>query len=238
MPLPNIVSLERARTAAWIVAAGGIAGFAFLPADWDGLRLILFFVFMLDGVILLVLRSWIRKRLPAPLPPAREVSERSLIFVVIVVLTWALIDAFFLGQGFISLILCVAGVLYFPLRAMAARKDSARFRLRLSKAAITSVAGFAALGTIVYGNVIARERAEKLIVAVEQFHAKHGRYPERLEQVVPVFIAEIPRAKYVLTAEKFSYFARDSSHWLMYVEVPPFGRRTYTFEDHKWTSLD
>ena len=53
-----------------------------------------------------------------------------------------------------------------------------------------------------------------------------------------VFIAEIPRAKYVLIADKFSYFVSDSRHSLMYVEVPPFGRKIYTFEDHKWTYLD
>ena len=48
---------------------------------------------------------------------------------------------------------------------------------------------------IVWGNVIASERAATLIAAVEQFYAKHGRYPERLDEIVPGFIAEIPRAK-------------------------------------------
>jgi hypothetical protein len=118
------------------------------------------------------------------------------------------------------------------------RKDGRLFRLRLSKAAIVTITGLAALGTIVYGNAVAHGRAETLIVAVEQFHQKHGRYPERLEETIPAFIAEIPRAKYVLTGETFRYVSRDSKHWLMYVEVPPFGRKIYTFEDHKWSSLD
>jgi hypothetical protein len=149
-----------------------------------------------------------------------------------------MIDAFFFGQAVISVILCFAGVLYFLPRAIAARRDDARFKLRLSKAAITSIVGFAALGIIAYGNVIARERAESLIVAVEQFYAKHGRYPERLEEVVPAFISAIPRAKYVVIADRFSYSVSGSRHSLMYVEIPPYGRRIYTFEDHKWTSVD
>jgi hypothetical protein len=51
-------------------------------------------------------------------------------------------------------------------------------------------------------------------------------------------MSEIPRAKYVELAGKFRYFVSDSRHSLMYVVVPPFGRSIYTFEDHKWTSLD
>lgn len=85
---------------------------------------------------------------------------------------------------------------------------------------------------------MARESAGSLIVAVEQFHAKHGRYPERLEEMVPEFVAEIPRAKYVVIADRFRYSRSDSRHSLMYVEMPPFGRRIYTFEDRKWTTLD
>jgi hypothetical protein len=108
----------------------------------------------------------------------------------------------------------------------------------VSKAAVCSVAGFAVLGILVYGNVIARERAEKLIVAVEQFYAKQGRYPERLEELVPVIIPAIPRAKYVMMADKFGYSVSGSRHSLGYVVVPPFGRRIYTFEDRKWTDVN
>jgi hypothetical protein len=214
---------------------GCVAGIAFLPTGSDQSRAILFLVLMLDGIVLVVLRSWIRTRLAATRP---EPPERGLIFVVTAALFWGMSDALFFGQGVISVILCIAGVLYFPLRAIAARQDRARFKLRLSKAAITSVAGFAAMGTIVYGNVMAGERAEKLVVAVEQFYAKQGRYPERLEELVPEFIPEIPRAKYQELAGKFRYSASGSRHSLMYVVMPPFGRRIYTFEDRKWTTLD
>lgn len=232
MPLPSTDALKRARTAVWIVLLGSIIGLIFAPTDRDGFRLILLSVLMLDAIVLVILRSTIRSR---TLPPA---AERSLMFVLIVALAWGMIDAYFFGQGLISIILLICGVFHFLPRAIAVREDSGLFRLCLSKAVIVSIAGLAALGAIVYGNMVARERAETLVVAVEQFHAKHGRYPERLEEVVPVFIAEIPKAKYVLTAETFRYFSKDSSHWLMYVEVPPFGRRIYTFEDHKWTYLD
>jgi hypothetical protein len=236
LPFPNTVSLKRAHIAAWIVMLGGIAGIAFLPEE--GLWAILILVLLVDVVVIIVLNWWIRSRLAAALPTTKATPERSLIFVVVATLFWGMSDALFFGQGVISVILCVAGVLYFLPRAIAARQDEARFRLRLSKAAITSIVGFAALGVIVYGNVIARERAETLVVAVEQFYAKYGRYPERLEEIAPVFIPAIPTAKYVVIADKFSYSVSGSRHSLMYVVVPPYGRRIYTFEDRKWTDVD
>ena len=235
MPFPTTISLKRAHIAAWIVLLGCIAGLALRPATGDGFWAILMLGLLLDVIVIIVLIWWIRSRLAATRP---EPPERSLVFVVIATLFWGMSDAFFFGQGAISIILCVAGVLYFPLRAIAARQDEARFNLRLSKAAISSVAGFAALGIIVYGNVIARERAEKLVVAVEQFYAKHGRYPERLEEIVPEFIPAIPRAKYVELADKFRYSASGSRHSLTYTVMPPYGRRIYTFEDREWTTLD
>lgn len=233
MPLPSTALLRKARIAAWVVLLGCIAGIAFLSSEES--RVILVLISLLDIVVLAILEARIRRRLAATLP---EVPERSLAFVVITVLSWAIIDSFLFGQGVISVVLCIAGVLYFLPRAIAVRRDETRFKLRLSKAIITTVAGLAAMGIIVYGNVMARERAEKLIAAIEQYHAKHGRYPKRLEEVAPVFIPEIPVAKYVLIADKFSYFVSDSRHSLMYVFAPPFGRHIYTFEERKWTTLD
>ena len=233
MPLPGTASLKRLRTATWIILLGSIAGIKFLPTGQEGFRAILILVLVLDVIVLLLL-WWlpIRRRLAAPLP-----TERSLIFVIVVASIWGMI-AIVLGQPSISMILCVVGILYLLPRAIVARQDKALLKLRLSKAAITSVAGIAAMGMLVYGDSIASERADKLVVAVEQFRAKHGRYPVRLEEIVPEFISEIPQPNYVLIADKFRYFELDSRHSLQYFDMPPWSRRIYTFEDHKWVSLD
>lgn len=238
MPFPDTASLKTAHIAAWTLLFGCIAGIAPRPAGGDGLWAILILVSLLDVVVIIVLSWWIRSRRAAPARPAKVVPERSLAFVAFAALTLGAVDAFFFGQAVIAFFLCVTGALYYPLRAIQARNDGARLRLRLAKAAVTSIAGFAALGAIVQGNVMARERAESLIAAVERFHAKHGRYPGRLEEMVPEFVAEIPRAKYVVIADRFRYSRSGSRHSLVYMEMPPFGRRIYTFEDREWTTLD
>ncbi|MDO8310947.1 MAG: hypothetical protein Q7T25_03310 [Sideroxyarcus sp.] len=173
----------------------------------------------------------------------KRASERSLRYVAISALIWALLDAFFFDSGAISLILCVAGALYFLPHAFWARKDAKLFKLRLSKAAVTFVAGVATLGIILYGNVVAEERAELIVAAVEQFQTKYGRYPDKLEEIVPEYIPAIPQAKFALGAEafgaeRFRYSVTDSQHMLVYTVTPPFGRRIYTFEAHKWSTLD
>ncbi|MGH7809758.1 MAG: hypothetical protein ACREP5_05715, partial [Candidatus Binatia bacterium] len=112
MPFPNTTSLKRAQIAAWIALLGCIAGIALRPAGEDGFWAILMLVLLFDLIVIIVLNWWIRSRLAATLPPAKATPERSLIFVLIAALTWGIIDAFFFGQGVISFILCVAGVLY------------------------------------------------------------------------------------------------------------------------------
>jgi len=216
-----------------VIALACIPGIAFLPAGSD-FGAVLVLVLLLDIVVLIVLRAWIRARNAASLP---ERPERSFRFVATVTLLWAAVDAFVVGLGAISVFLCMAGVFYFLPRALAARRNVARLKLRLSKAAITSILGFAALGIIGQGNVIARERAEKLIIAVDQYRMTNGRYPKRLEELVPAFIPEVPMAKYVVIADKFGYSASDKNHSLTYMSTPPFGWRIFNFEKHKWNAL-
>ena len=51
-------------------------------------------------------------------------------------------------------------------------------------------------------------------------------------------MAEVPSAKPVLMADKFRYWQHEGKPQLMYVEVPPFGRRVYSFEERTWQVID
>jgi hypothetical protein len=56
---------------------------------------------------------------------------------------------------------------------------------------------------------------------------------------VPEFLPAVPRAKYTLAYGEFTYWASsEKDHTLMYVALPPFGRRLYHFEQGVWTQLD
>ena len=147
------------------------------------------------------------------------------------------IDAVFVNQGVISALIGVVAMLILVPRASLA-KDPALRRLRLAKAAIVLAAALSVLGLNWANNRLARHRAESLIVAVDAFKQKNQRYPTKLDELVPNFIADVPVAKYAFVSSKFYYYASPDSHVLLYMKLPPFGRATYDFEKNKWGYLD
>jgi hypothetical protein len=80
---------------------------------------------------------------------------------------------------------------------------------------------------------IAEDRASTLIMACENYKSHYNEYPKQLTDTVPEFIDTIPRAKYTLVANEFMYLSDDESHSLLY-SVSPLGRRSYSFELHRW----
>ncbi len=86
----------------------------------------------------------------------------------------------------------------------------------------------------------ARKNADVLIAACQAFQAKHGRLPAALEELVPGFLPELPRAKFDGPHFGFTYDvdAAATRHVLGWTEVLPFGRPYYVFEEDRWGYLD
>jgi len=114
--------------------------------------------------------------------------------------------------------------------------------------------------TFVYNNKISRQRAEDLIAACESYKQVHGKYPDKLKELVPEFVNEIPLARYSLGFNKFRYYSYkprkpdaalskllckpdkgippEGRHVLEYTDITPFGRPFYMFEEKRWSYLD
>lgn len=90
------------------------------------------------------------------------------------------------------------------------------------------------------GSERARKNADLLIAACRAFQARHGRLPATLEELVPDFLPELPRARYDGPHFGFTYDADASvpRHVLGWTEVMPFGRPFYVFEEDRWGYLD
>ncbi len=99
---------------------------------------------------------------------------------------------------------------------------------------------------LVFGNnalqwKIAEANAERIIKACEAFHAANGKYPSKLEELVPRYLKSVPRAKYCygLGFGEFRYPNDDGVHaMLMWYKIPPYGRKIYTFQDRRWGYVD
>jgi hypothetical protein len=75
-------------------------------------------------------------------------------------------------------------------------------------------------GILVYANFVVQEKislsnAAIIIQACEHYHSDNGAYPEKLTDLVPHYLSSIPRAKYSLGSDKFTYNGSDQA-FLMY----------------------
>ena len=145
-----------------------------------------------------------------------------------------------LDQGVVAFLVGVwLLVISLPLRLF--MKKYAELRIHYLRDIAVYSAAIALVFTLnAANNRIASERAEVLVAAVEAFHAKHQRYPDSLEELVPGFIDRVPLAKYTLLFNEFWYVPvekdRDAALW--YVEFPPFYRPTYNFTTNEWRYSD
>jgi hypothetical protein len=83
---------------------------------------------------------------------------------------------------------------------------------------------------------VAEANARRVIVACEEYHAASGRFPEKLDELVPQYMKSIPFAKYCL-AGRFAYhnFGEPKLDWQV---VPPYYRKIYKFDTRSWSYLD
>jgi membrane-bound ClpP family serine protease len=173
-----------------------------------------------------------------PAQPSNSVKMPSIRRALILGALLIAFDAFFLGQGIISLViglwLLVIGL---PLTFLLKRFLTVR-QQRLRNIAIYFGAVVLVFVIVVANARIARVRADMLITAVKAFQAKNQRYPNTLDELVPEFIDGVPLAKYTLALNKFWYGTSEGYTYLFYVKIPPIGRQTYSFNDNKWEYRD
>ena len=152
-----------------------------------------------------------------------------------------LVDSWFAGQGLWSVLVCFAGVMVLGVGALVAlvRGRRAWAASRGRRALIYVLLAATTVATLRFHGRTAESRARQVIEACNAYHARHGSYPAHLTDLVPEFFEGVPRAKYTIMWGEFSYWTSSpESHTLMYVAVPPFGRRLYNLETGRWGQLD
>ncbi|HEX2966663.1 MAG TPA: hypothetical protein VHO84_12805 [Syntrophorhabdaceae bacterium] len=92
-------------------------------------------------------------------------------------------------------------------------------------------------------NHVSYQNAGSIIAAADQYMKKTGSYPDKLGNLIPNFLTEIPRARYTLYGGEFKYNCRrapaeEQACRLMFVEESPFARNVYDFKSRSWHSVD
>jgi hypothetical protein len=85
---------------------------------------------------------------------------------------------------------------------------------------------------------VGNRNADEIINTVEKFKEVKGDYPRRLSELVPEYMSRVPVCAYRLAGRQYHYSYTGTSHYLMWAQLPPFGRRVYDFQDKGWAYLD
>ena len=148
------------------------------------------------------------------------------------------IDAFVMNQGAIAVISAMVIVLWLLPKSLMLKYKRESARIPLTKAAIYSIMVLLIFLANFANNKLAKHRAENLIIAIEKYHQQTGIYPEKLNNLVPEYISNIPRAKFTLIFNEFGYINHKDTQVLYYIELPPFGRPIYNFNRQSWGYTD
>lgn len=149
------------------------------------------------------------------------------------------LDALFIGLPSLGTFLCVVFMLTNFVAFLWRRKGE---RALVMKYGIRSLAlcltVFAILSTFMFNRHMGHVNARLIIKAVEDYRSEQGKYPERLEDLIPHYFSKVPRAAIRFSYTKYFYLRHKERHSLMWAEAPPFGRRTYHFETKEWSYID
>ena len=83
---------------------------------------------------------------------------------------------------------------------------------------------------------ISDANAERVIEACEEFQVANGRYPDNLDELVPKYLSSVPSPKYCLMSAFF--YVNSQGHPMLWWTRYGFYRRTYTFDEKRWSNLD
>lgn len=147
-------------------------------------------------------------------------------------------DALLLEQGLLAALLLMTVFGWLVPKALLLSKVRRDAWPTLRLALLFGATAVAIMATINLNNHLARQRAARLIEAIDLYHASQGRYPLALDALVPRYIAAVPRAKYTLAFNQFIYRQQAPRARLAYVEVPPLARPCFDFEQRRWLGAE
>lgn len=150
-----------------------------------------------------------------------------------------MLDGLWLGQGGLSALVLLWQIVFGVPRLLLTR-DPGLKAFRMRRMTIYVFAATATLAFMALDIHIAAHRARVVTQALQTYNARHGRYPERLEELAPETLPALPRARLALISDEY-YYRTDKEGKLPrfgYTVVAPFGRMMYDFETLRWNALD
>jgi ABC-type multidrug transport system fused ATPase/permease subunit len=169
----------------------------------------------------------------------KKKRPRHLLWTLVVCAGLYFLDALLIGLPslgtFLSVVFMLTNLVAFLWQRRGERAMVMKYGIRSLAFCLTV---FAILSTFMFNRHMGQVNARRIIEAVEDYRSEQGKYPERLEDLVPQYFSKVPRAAIRFTSAEYYYLRHKDHHGLMWTVVPPFGRRTYRFETKEWSIID
>ncbi len=153
---------------------------------------------------------------------------------LILALSLIFFDAILDGSYLFSLFVCPIWLLVALVRAGSGRASPRVAAARILAPVVTGL--IVVVNSAIQGE-IAMAGAARIIQACERYREDNGSYPEKLGDLVPRYLSSIPRAKYCCAWNEFAYYSSQNTI-LWWTQIPPFGRRAYSFVNGDWRYVD
>ena len=147
------------------------------------------------------------------------------------------LDVGFLGSILFSAVLCPLWLLVSLVRSSLYGPNASLF---LTRIAIPMVTFLLVLANDAFQRGVAETNAEKVVAACESYRVDNGRFPRKLDQLVPRYLDSVPVAKYCLGPGRFIYTSSENTGVakLFWYVAPPRLRKVYDFEARSWSYLE
>jgi hypothetical protein len=150
-----------------------------------------------------------------------------------------IIDAFLLGTVAIAALATPVIVLWMLPKTLFALNRKDELLIRSMKTCVYTIMVVAVIAAYVGNDRMARNGAEEIVAAVNQYKGDLKQYPVSLNELTPKYLGHIPRAKYTLNYGEYYYRLNEHGQaTLMYHVLPPFKRRVYRFAHQNWITID
>ena len=116
--------------------------------------------------------------------------------------------------------------------------DKGFSKLYAVKSLIYLWAGGCIIGMFALNTYVGSTNADQIINSIEKYKADKGDYPAELRDLVPEYMPKIPVCAYRMLSNQYRYTYTETSHYLMYANLPPYGRRSYHFQNKEWIYID
>ena len=158
--------------------------------------------------------------------------------------TWAfaavLVLATFTLDPTLAIFLGGIAIVFHLARTLLAVRPASRARLgaNLWRLAVYGVVFALSLGTYTANTDMVRNSADGIIAALSRHHATHGQYPERLSDLVPGELPEIPSAAPLLIADRWFRYRRSAQGFELSYVSGFLVDRIYGLQTGTWSVRD